>query len=371
MKRAEADTTLDLLSRSVATMLDELPIESVFTIRDFRAMVLTLAEPCEHVDPVLEVRAKRLLLAILRSLNDSPHLSYERLLQIIDREIPFHGVTLFQNIIDGSKLSVVYRNGPVVDLLDRFEFGKGMGFSSWVAGHGAQVLLTNIHPNPEHSKSYVRSFISIALPHNDRVAGVLNLSHTVRDAFDTSDLKLLSTIAPPFGAILTRMHSHLALSGALRPDDLTGLLSDRGVVRRIREEFHHARRHNRTLCVGALELLELDAISEEVGVPEAERALAEAGRVIHRHLGEGHGAGRRRGNEFILALPNVSPEGARELVQRCAHGIARIPVDRGPGLRVSGGTAELRGDDESPVALVERAADAARLARTHASVVSV
>ncbi|MAE69964.1 MAG: hypothetical protein CME06_05795 [Gemmatimonadetes bacterium] len=371
MKTAEADSTLDLLCRSVATMLDELPIESVFTIRDFRAMVLPLAEPCELVDPVLEVRAKRLLLSILRTLNDNPHLSYERLLQVIDREIPFHGVSLFQHIIDGSKLAVVYRNGPVVDLLDRFEFGNGMGFSAWVAGHGAQVLLTNIHPNPEHSKSYVRSFISIALPHGDRIVGVLNLSHTVRDAFDASDLQLLSTIAPPLGAILTRIHSHRALSGTLRPDDLTGLLSERGIVRRIREEFHHARRHDGTLSVGVLELFELDAIREEVGVPEAERALAEAGRVIRRHLGEANGAGRRRNNEFILVLPGIPPEATREIVQRCAHAIARISVDRGPGLRASGGTAELRRDDESPVALIERATDAARMARIHALVVSV
>ncbi len=371
MNKATAARAIDMLSHRVASMLDDLPEGSLFTIHDFRAMVMTLAEPCPDADPVLEVRAKRLMLAIFRALNEKARLNYEQLLQVVDREIPFHGVTLFQEQRDSATLSVVYRNGPVVDLLDRFEFGAGMGFSSWVAGHEEQVLLTNIHPNPEHSKSYVRSFISIALPHGDKVIGVLNLSHTVRDAFDDNDLLLLATVARPLASILVRMRSQRSLTGALSPDDLTGLLSERGIVRRVREEFHHARRRSTSLTVALLEVLELDAIRESVGVAEADRALAEVGRVIRRHLLDQQAAGRRHVNEFVLVLPGSSLASAREILEQCAHCIARIPVDRGPSLRAAGGTAELRKEDESALALIERAADAARLARAHALVVSV
>lgn len=369
--KTESCNELEYLSRNIASMLDELALESHCSIGEFRRMVMTLATPCPAADPDLDRRLKRLLLSLFRVLNEEAELDYEHLLQVIDREVPFHGVTLFQALQGESELQVVYRNGPVVDLLDRFDFGRGAGFSSWVARHQKQILLTNIHSNPEHSKSYVRSFLSVALPHGDRVIGVLNLSHTVRDAFDESDLDLLKYAAWPLGALIERIRGHRDLAGALSPDDLTGLLSPRGTERCVREEFHHARRHRLPLAVAVLAVRGVDAICEAVGEAEADRAMAEVGRLLRRALKAGQGAGRGHSNEFILILPGATTQDAQRLLVSCSQEVSRVPIDRGPSLHACAGVAVLRPDDVTPSGLIERAAEAARISRSRARVVAV
>ncbi len=371
MTTTENPRNLEALSHETARMLDSLDPSGSLDAESFRGLVRLLAAPREEVDPVQERRLKRLLLAFFRALNEHDALEYETLLQIIDREIPFHGVTLFQKCGQGPDLSVVYRNGPVVDLLDRFGFGGGAGFSSWVARHKKQILLTNIHTNPEHSKSYVRSFVSVALPHREQIIGVLNLSHTLRDAFDESDLALLKSAAAPIASILVRLRKKQRRIGALGKDNLTGLLDERSIERYLREEFHHSRRHQSPLSVAVLTVHSIDAVCDQVGEHEAERALAEVGRVIRQHLTTNQRAGRGIDYSFIVVLPGLGRREARRLVERCARAVALVPIDRGPALAACAGIAEIRPDDQAFSVLIERAADAAKLGRRESAVVTV
>jgi diguanylate cyclase (GGDEF)-like protein len=352
-------------------MLDSLEPTGPLEADSFRRLVLMLAAPCDNADGIEERRLKRLLLAFFRALNDHDMLEYEHLLQIIDREIPFHGVTLFQALGQSTDLSVVYRNGPVVDLLDRFGFGGGAGFSSWVARHKKQILLTNIHTNPEHSKSYVRSFVSVALPHRGRTIGVLNLSHTLSDAFDESDLALLKNAAAPIGAILVRLRKKQRRVGTLAHDNLTGLLDSRSIERYLREEFHHSRRHQLPLAVAVVAVHGIDAVCEQVGQHEAERALAEVGRVIRRHLTADQRAGRGNDHSFVVVLPRLAGNDARRLVECCAQAVSLVPIDRGPALSACAGIAEARPEDQTFSSLIERATDAAKLGRRESAVVTV
>ncbi len=353
---------MESVGKYCANLLDAAPLDELLPNPTFRELVSGLSQASANLEEELGVRVTRTLLSLLRSIRDQPQADYESLFRVLDREIPFHGVTLFLRNADGKSFDVVYRNGPVVDLIDRFDFGQGKGFSSWVGRHQKQALLTNVHQNPEHRKAYMRSYMASALPHRDHSLGVLSFSHTVPDAFDESDLEVLRAMAPVLGSLLHRIVTLRALRGSPAPDDLTGLLSRHGLERHVRAEFHHAQRQGTPLTLAVFRVSDLDAITSSAGPAEADRALAGVGRKLRRLLAPDQTAARINRSEFVVILPHIDTAQVREIVECCAHAIEQVAVDRGPGLRAVVGSAELRGEDSSGATLMDRAMHACSVA---------
>ena len=100
---------------------------------------------------------------------------------------------LFEN--GTQSLKEVASKGDGIDFISSVSFPMGTGLSAWVAQKGKMVYLSDIHRGSRHGLNPVRSYLSLPLEISNRIIGVLNLGHTVPDAFSNSKLKKIQALS--------------------------------------------------------------------------------------------------------------------------------------------------------------------------------
>ena len=356
--------TMETTGQRVSCILDSFTGNSLLPDGAYRSLVTSLSDGPGNDDPLVDRRVTRLLLAIFQYLHEAEDpATIGGLLQPISREVPFHGVTLFRVEENGTDVRIAHRNGPVIDLVDRFDFQGGLGFSSWSVHNPHPVLLTDIHGNPDHSKNHVRSFLSVPLPHGNRVAGVLHLSHVVPDAFDESDLEVLREVGPFLGAVLDRLAKLAEIRMDPAQDPLTGLIDTAGFRRLTRDAFSALRGRKKAMSVSVVKICGLAALRADVNDAIAERALSEVGRVLRDGLRPGQVAARIEADIFAILQPDANADTAVNDARNHAKDIRAVPIDRGPALHSAWGLASFRRQDPNGDAIIDRARHALDVAK--------
>lgn len=98
--------------------------------------------------------------------------------------LDFQAGSLFLVEKNSHSLREVANWGDGIDFINQVHFPMGSGLSAWVAQKGKVIYLPDIHRGSRHGLNPVRSYLSMPLEINSRVVGVLNLGHTVPNAFD-------------------------------------------------------------------------------------------------------------------------------------------------------------------------------------------
>lgn len=115
-------------------------------------------------------------------------------------------------------------------------------------------------------------------------------------------------------------------------DPLTGLPNHRALVDLIDKEIERARRYARRCSLLFLDLDHFKALNDTCGHSAGDQALNEFGAVIKSSLREMDTLGRWGGEEFVVLLPELEHEAAREVGERLRAAIAEHPFQVGGGL---------------------------------------
>jgi len=107
----------------------------------------------------------------------------DNFMEELERSVEFESGSLFIYEAESRNLREVAKSGDGIDFISSVSFPMGTGLSAWVAQKGKIIYLADIHRGSRHGLRPVRSYLSIPLETNNRVVGVLNLGHTVPDAF--------------------------------------------------------------------------------------------------------------------------------------------------------------------------------------------
>lgn len=117
----------------------------------------------------------------------------KRLMNDLKESVAYEASSLFVLDDHTQKLKEIIKRGEGIDFINSVHFSMGKGLSAWVAQKGQQIYLPDIHRGSRHGLNPIRSYLSIPLEINEKVVGVLNLGHTVPNAFDTC-LQTINTI---------------------------------------------------------------------------------------------------------------------------------------------------------------------------------
>jgi diguanylate cyclase (GGDEF)-like protein len=93
-------------------------------------------------------------------------------------------------------------------------------------------------------------------------------------------------------------------------DSLTGLLNHTNYKERLRVELARARRTNRVLSVGLIDLDHFKNVNDSFGHPAGDRVIKNLSRLLKQRLRGADVIGRYGGEEFALALPDTPIEAA-------------------------------------------------------------
>jgi len=114
-------------------------------------------------------------------------------------------------------------------------------------------------------------------------------------------------------AVLSRRRTYEEL---VRVDPLTRLLNRPSVEMEVREDLARLIRYRHIACLAALDVDDLAAINKEHGHPMGDLMLTCLGGIILSNVRSVDIAGRLRGEEFVLYLPETAAEGAKTLLLR-------------------------------------------------------
>lgn len=123
-----------------------------------------------------------------------------------------------------------------------------------------------------------------------------------------------------------------------RTDALTGILNQDGFVEAALREISRGRRHGHYLTLGYVDCDDFKAVNDTRGHAEGDALLREVARVLATSVRSDDTVGRIGGDEFVLLMPEIEPEQAREAAARLRHELgasmrrSRWPVTFSVGL---------------------------------------
>jgi diguanylate cyclase (GGDEF)-like protein len=101
-----------------------------------------------------------------------------------------------------------------------------------------------------------------------------------------------------------------------RTDPLTGLLNQDGFAESARREIGRSRRHGHVLTLGYIDCDDFKTVNDSHGHAAGDALLREVARVLATSLRSADVVGRIGGDEFVLLMPEIEPEQAREAAAR-------------------------------------------------------
>jgi diguanylate cyclase (GGDEF)-like protein len=126
-------------------------------------------------------------------------------------------------------------------------------------------------------------------------------------------------------------------------DPLTGLFNRRSLEGHLRSLLDRARDSGSDLCLVAVDLDHFKSLNDTLGHAAGDELLRSVGQVIRSTVREHDAAFRHGGDEFLIVLPDSTPESGRSLADRLVYLVGALgknfKLPRPPG--ASAGTVAL------------------------------
>ena len=363
LKKAECEHFAKDLALSVAKKRSSDVFASAISINKKVMAVLSKSRGNGADRPVSDADVMAELGRVVQSEKD-PIEAFRRSLEQIRLAIPFENATLFFMNRESRTLEEVLSIGGRVDLVGTVRFGRGHGFSSWVAEQRKPVLLHDLNREGGLDAVSLRSFLSAPIAVQDEVVAVLNLSHSRAGAFDEESVQRLTVMMLPLTAVamksvLLRESERLAVT-----DTVTSLYNKRHFDRNLESEVGKAKRYGHKVSVV---VLDVDAPRERRGRNGAGVAnndlLVDMGRILKRSARGTDCVARYGGEEFRILLPHTDAAEAKVAAERLRHVVEQQVQPRRRKLTVHVGVATYPADASDSTTLNVRAESAATAAK--------
>ncbi len=140
---------------------------------------------------------------------DTLHRVVDNFMSNLRESVEFESGSLFVFERSENKLREIAKTGDGIDFITAIDFPLGAGLSAWVAQKCKVIYLADIHRGSRHGLNPVRCYLSMPLEINNRVIGVLNLGHTVANAFDDDTM---ATIEEMCKDVTRKIYNHTYLN---------------------------------------------------------------------------------------------------------------------------------------------------------------
>jgi diguanylate cyclase (GGDEF)-like protein len=277
---------------------------------------------------------------------------FERLVTHIRKLIPCEGATLYLVDRKSGRLNVAASMGPQIDLIERIEFERGIGFSGWVAKTKRPVLFGSLKRSQPQLAGVIKSFISVPLVVAGDTIGVINLGHSQEGVFSKDDLRLLILVASQAGGLIQKTLLLEEIRELAITDDLTGLYNRRHLMLRMQDEVARASRFIQEFSVIFLDVDNFKVYNDAYGHETGDRALADLGGVLKSMARATDILARYGGEEFVLLLPATGREEALVVAERLRLAVEGHLFPRRKRLTVSVGAATYPEDSTDPQELL-------------------
>lgn len=109
-------------------------------------------------------------------------------------------------------------------------------------------------------------------------------------------------------------------------DALTGIWNRRSIINQLNNESDRISRYGGNACVAIADMGNFKYINDNYGHPKGDEVLRKVAAVLKDNLRTSDSVGRYGGDEFILLLPNVTPEAAWFVIERLRDKVSQLKI---------------------------------------------
>lgn len=252
--------------------------------------------------------------------------------------LPAHSCACYLADRAGARAAPRHATGPLAQVLRRRSFARDEG----LVGRAFATACTVVNADPAQDlgpgvapAARAESVLLHPLVDGQRVLGVLAFYASRAGAFRDDHVRILDTIAPKLTDALRRAQLLAETLASSMSDPLTGLPNRRFLQLELRSELVRAARLRAPLCLALLDLDGFKAVNDRWGHQAGDLVLAEVARRLRGALRGQDRLYRYAGDEFVVLMPNTSPEEARAIVERLRSRIGDAPFEVQTGATVS------------------------------------
>lgn len=236
-------------------------------------------------------------------------------------------------ILDGDfiKLELLYDDG---EYFHDLRLSKKGTLSNWVITHQQELFLPDMRKGIQLDGVEVinigkdkptLSWMGIPM-HGAHVDGIMAISSYRPNAFDRSDMELLSTIAQRAALALDNTYHHALVQQQARLDSLTKVYNHGYFIQTLHEQAQICKTQNQPLSLIMLDIDFFKQYNDTFGHPIGDEILVSLCVIIRSHIKSTDSIGRWGGEEFAIALPNTDGHQAALVAQRIRETLGSLKI---------------------------------------------
>ena len=249
----------------------------------------------------------------------------------------------FQNALeaDGYYIGIVNEDDLHLELLyDDGEFFENVNIkrkgtlANWVIKNQRELFLPDLRQNVQledvemiiiGKQKTSLSWMGVPM-RGSHMDGVMAISSYRPNAFDRSDMELLSTIAQRAALALDNAYQHALVEEQARLDSLTRVYNHGYFIKTLGEQAEICLAQNQPLTLIMLDIDHFKQYNDTFGHLIGDEILVNLCEVIRSHIKNTDSVGRWGGEEFTVALPNTNGPQAMQVAERIRGTMASLKV---------------------------------------------
>lgn len=256
----------------------------------------------------------------------------QKIMSSIGKAFTFEDASVYMVKKDMTGLEPIYFHKPLLQsrLSEAIYFDNGA--PGEIAANGEPLFLDDTalygsflhHPDEEKEHG---SYIGIPLKNENRIIGVMGISHSRLSAFRVEEFDLLRTLSHLISAGLEKAVLFKKTLELARVDELTGMFNYRVLLEKLEEEVRRKVRTGRAFSFIMIDIDDFKRINDRYGHLEGSRLIAQMGPLLRAacRTESTDTCFRYGGEEFSILLAETGIEEAMAVAERVRKSIDEYP----------------------------------------------
>ncbi len=214
--------------------------------------------------------------------------------------------------------------------IKELSFELGEGISGIVAQKRQSVYIKDTSQDHTylHYKGEKReegSFFSLPLISHDHLMGVMNFTRPGIDAFSSSEMKLLSSLANQVAIAMENAKLYTKTKELSVTDELTHIYNRRHFQNMLQMEWRRAKRFSRNISLLMVDVDHFKEYNDSHGHLEGDQVLKQIAQILSEHVREVDTVARYGGEEFSVILTHTAAEDAMGVARKLCKLVEEYP----------------------------------------------
>lgn len=245
----------------------------------------------------------------------------------LEADAYYFGIADEENI----HLELFYEDG---EFFENIKVKRKGTLANWVITNQQELFLPDLRQNVElddvemvviGKEKTPLSWMGVPM-RGVHVDGVMSISSYRPNAFDRSDMELLSTIAQRAALALDNTYQHALVEEQARLDSLTRVYNHGYFIKALGEQLEICLAQNQPLSLIMLDVDHFKQYNDTFGHLIGDEILVSLCDIVRGHIKNTDAVGRWGGEEFIISLPNTTGAQAMQVGKRICSTMASLKV---------------------------------------------